>query len=73
MPFVKTGPDDGVLRPMEGRGAPGARGASDWLDEVTADACGARGLAILLHAIVHDANPRAIATARQLQHAFADG
>lgn len=52
---------------------PQARRGSDWLDELTVDATSARALAILLQAVVRDAEPRAITTARQLQRALGDG
>ncbi len=60
--------DPGAL-PREQRQA---HGAGDWLDEVAADACGARAMTILMQAIVRDADPRAIATARRLRQALGD-
>jgi len=73
MPHARKGTNERAALPFEQRRLPStSRGATDWLDEVTADVCGARALTILLHAMVHDANPHAIATTRQLHQALAD-
>jgi hypothetical protein len=60
--------------PFEQRRQPASgRGASDWLDEVTADACCARALTILVQAIARDGNHHALTTARHLQQALGEG
>jgi hypothetical protein len=64
--------DRGALSFEQRRLTHAPRGAGDWLDEVAAEACGARAMTILLQAIARDADPCAIATARKLQQAFGD-
>ena len=69
MALVTSGTNERT--PAELRRGTSAR-ASDWLDEMTADVCGARAMGILLHAIATDASPHARATASTLHQAVSD-